>query len=105
MQIGYLRARLTSNNRADEEMKHQLLKTRRIAGCMNNFIWNNKYLTQEAQTRVYKSTIHSVISYASETKPDTAATQRKRQTIEMIVLRRVLGKTKYDRLPNNSILL
>ena len=38
MQIDYLGATLTSNNGADEEIEHQLMKAR-IAGCMNNLIW------------------------------------------------------------------
>ena len=41
--------------------------------------------TIEAKTSVYKSTILPVISYASEIKPDTATTQRKRQTIEVTI--------------------
>ena len=55
-----IRDRLTSNNRANEEIEHQLMKARRIAGCMNNLIWNNKYLKQDGKTRVYNSTIHPV---------------------------------------------
>ena len=44
---------------------------------------NNIYLTQEAKTRIYKITIRPVIYYPSETKPDVATTQRKRQTTEI----------------------
>ena len=90
MQIDNLGTSLTNNNSANEEIKHQLMKAR-IAGCMSILIWNNKQLAQEAKTRVYKNTICSVISCASETKPNTATTQRRRQTIEMTVLRRVRG--------------
>ena len=70
------------------------MKARRISGCTNNLIWNNKYLTQKAKTRVYKSTVRLVMSYATDTKTDTATTQRKLQTIEMTILRKVLGKTR-----------
>ena len=60
MQIDYLGTRLTSKNRADKEIEHQLMKARRISGYINNLI-NNKYPAQEAKTRVYKSTIRPVI--------------------------------------------
>lgn len=36
---------------------------------MNDVIRNNEFLTQEAESMVYKSTICPVASYASETKP------------------------------------
>lgn len=47
-QIDFLGTRLTSINSADEEIEHQLMKVKRIAGCMTNLIWNNKNITHEA---------------------------------------------------------
>ena len=36
MQVDYWGTKLTSKNRPDEEVKHQLMKARRSSGCMNN---------------------------------------------------------------------
>lgn len=77
MQINYLVVRLTSTNRVDAEIKHQLMKAERIAGCMNNIIRNYKYLTHEAKSRVYKSAIHPVTSNASETKQQYSNNSKK----------------------------
>lgn len=53
------------------------MKAKSIAECMNDFVWHNKYLTQEAKSRIYKITVCLIISYASETKSDKITTNLK----------------------------
>lgn len=53
MQIHYLQIRLTSTNREDTEIRHQLTKEKRTGVYMNmDIIWNNKYLVKYAQNMV-----------------------------------------------------
>ena len=59
----------------DESIKPCILmKARRIAGCMNNYIW---LFTQEAKTRVYKSKMRPVISYPMHKRPNQIQQQLK----------------------------
>ena len=56
------------------EVKHQAAKPLRISGCLNDTIWNNKHLRKEVKVRIYKSVVRPILTYAAETRPETAKT-------------------------------
>ena len=49
------------------EVRHQAIKASRISGCLNETIWSNKYLRNEAKVRIYKSVVRPIPTYAAET--------------------------------------
>ena len=66
------------------------------AGSMINFVWNNKYIIQEAKSGVYEI---SRRPYAAQQRSsDTAKIIRQRQTTAAVT-----GNTLYDKLLNNNI--
>ena len=57
----------------------------------------------EAKVRIYKSIVRPVLTYAAETRTDTAKTRQLLEVTEMKTLRRIINKTKWDRMRNDRI--
>jgi len=55
MSFRYLGVEITSHQDRRSEVKTQIDKASRIAGCLKEVIWNNQFLKIEAKTRIYKS--------------------------------------------------
>ena len=85
------------------EVRHQANKASRISGCLNENIWSNKYLRTEAKVRIYKSIVRPTLTYATETRTDTAKTRQLLEVTEMKTPRRITNKTKWDRVRNDRI--
>ena len=75
----------------------------RISGCLNETIWSNKYLRNEAKVRIYKSVVRPILTYAAETRTDTAKTMQILEVTEMKTLRRIINKTRMDKMRNERI--
>jgi len=70
---------------------------------LKDIIWNNQFLKIEAKTRIYKSCVRLIITYAAETTADTSRTKSITRTAEMRTLRGITGHTLLDRIPNQEI--
>ena len=57
----------------------------------------------ESKTRIYKTCVRPIMTYATETRAETAATKQLLRTTEMKTLRSILGKTFGDRVKNSNI--
>ena len=66
-------------------------------------IWSNKYLRNEAKARIYKSVVRPILTYAAETRTDTAKTVQILEVTEMKTLRRITNKTRMDKIRNERI--
>ena len=103
MVIKYLGVEITSWGSLQNEVVHQANKAARIAGCMNDIIWKNKFLNKEAKTRIYKSVVRPILTYAVETRSDTSKTKRVLETNEMSILRKIVHKSRRDKIRNEDI--
>jgi hypothetical protein len=101
--FNYLGVQITSSKDLTTEVRHQAIKASRIPGCLNETIWLNKYLHNEAKVRIYKSTVRPILTYAAETRTDTAKTRHLLEVTEMKTLRRIINKTMWDRIRNDKI--
>ena len=101
--FNYLGIQITSSKDLTTEVRHQATKASRISGCLNETIWSNKYLQTEAKVRIYKSIVRPILTYAAETRTDTAKTRQLLEVTEMKTLRRIINKTKWDRMRNDRI--
>ena len=79
------------------------IKASIISVCLNGTIWSNKYLRNEAKVRIYKSVVRPILTNAAETRTDTAKTMQILEVTEMKTLRRIINKTRRDRMRNESI--
>lgn len=103
MTIRYLGVELTSWGALQNEVMYQANKAARIAGCMNDIIWKNKYLNKETKTRIYKAVIRPISTYACEVRADTSKTKQILETNEMNILRKIMEKTRRDKIRSEDI--
>jgi len=76
-----LRDRKTAHQDRRSEVKNQIDKASRIAGCLKDIIWKTQFLKIEEK---YKSCVRPIITYAAE----TTRTKNITRTAEMRTLRR-----------------
>ena len=72
-----------------QEVKNQATKAARISECLYKLVWNNKYMSAEAKTRIYKTAVRPVLTYAAETRAETTPTQQILRTTEMKTTRAI----------------
>ena len=103
MSFTYLGIQITSYQDLEMEVKHQAAKALRISGCLNDTIWNNKHLRKDAKVRIYKSVVRPILTYAAETRPETAKTTQILEAAEMRTLRRISNLTLYDKEKSDDV--
>ena len=69
-----------------EEVRKQVNKASAISGCLNSYIWRNKYLRRETKVKIYKTVVRPVMT---ETRSVTVKTKQMLNITEMNVLRKV----------------
>lgn len=71
---------VTRNGALKSEVKHQACKAAKLSICLNDTIYQNKYLRAEPQVRIYKSDTRPVLTHATEA---SAVTYRAKQIINL----------------------
>jgi len=92
MSFRYFGVEITAHQHRGSEVKNQIDKASRIAGCLKNIIWKNQFLKIEAKTRIYKSCVRPIITYAAETTADTSRTKSMTRMAEMRTLQSIPRK-------------
>lgn len=98
MTFTYLGVEISSSQDRKTEVLQQSKKAARMAGCLRDLVWNNKYMKREGKVRIYKTCIRPILTYAAETRADTAKTKSIARTTEMRILRNTpatLSETEY----------
>lgn len=103
MSFNYLGVEITSDRNLGAEVLKQTNKAIRIAGCLRDTIWKNKYMTAQSKVKIYKTMVRPIITYATETRAETKKTKQKMRTAEMKILRSISGVTLRDRQTNKSV--
>lgn len=103
MRIKYLGAEITSQGNTLNEVQEQITKANRISGCLNGTIWYNQFLQKETKVRIYKSVVRPIMTYTAETRPETAKTKKLLEVTEMKTLRKIINKTRRDRVRNEEV--
>mgnify|MGYP000595510360 CR=1 FL=1 len=60
-------------------------------------------LHKSTNTRIYKAVIRPISTYASETRADTSRTKQILETNEMNILRKIVHKTRRDKVRSEEI--
>jgi hypothetical protein len=89
----FLGIRPSSCGNIENEAKKQVTKANKVACCLNDTIWRNKYIRKQAKFRICKAVVRPNMTYRTETRPDTARTQRLLQTTMIKMLRKTAGRT------------
>lgn len=89
MKFNYLGAITSSDRDLIGEVRVQANKATGIAGYLRDTIWRNRHMSIKSKVRIYKTCIRSILTYATETRTDTAKTKRILRTAEMKMLRAI----------------
>jgi hypothetical protein len=54
MEFNYLDVNITSSENLVKKSK-QAQKVERVAGCLNDIVWRNKYMRKETKSKIYKA--------------------------------------------------
>ncbi|XP_045480943.1 uncharacterized protein LOC123685328 [Harmonia axyridis] len=103
MSVAYLGVQITANQDRTKEIKDQTNKAARISGALRDIIWNNKHMRKDSKSRIYKTIVRPMMTYAIETRADTKVMKNALRTTEMKVLRYILGFTLRDKKRNEDI--
>ena len=103
MTFDYLGTQITSYGFLSREVIHQANKAVKVSACLNDTIWYNKFLRQDSKVKIYKAIIRPILTYASETRPDTTKTKQTIETAEMQTLRKITRTKRIDHKRSEDI--
>ena len=103
MKVKSLGIEISGYGDIETEVKGQAMKAARTAACLNNTIWSNKHMGIETKLRIYKAAIRPILKYTVETRPKTSKTKQILETTEMKVVRKIAGRTLFDRKRSEEI--
>ncbi|XP_030746595.1 uncharacterized protein LOC115875314 [Sitophilus oryzae] len=72
MKFKYLGIELSGYGDIETEVRLQTTKAMRVAGCLNDTIWKNKYIGVEVKSRIYKAVVRP-----TKQKPDQIQQKQK----------------------------
>ena len=84
-------------------MKAQTLKASLISGYLRDIIWRNKHMSVDSKTRIYKTFVRPITTYAIETRAENSTTKRLLRTSKMRTLRGITGCSLRDHIRSNDI--
>ena len=93
MKFKYLGISISGFGDVETEVRKQTQKATRIARCLNDTKWRNRNIGTETKSRIY----------TAETRPDTSKTKQLLEITKMGVLRRIRGKTLFDRERSENV--
>lgn len=103
MQCTYLGVEITSSKNLQQEVRTQVNKASRISGYLRDLIWKNKYISTDSKVRIYKTVVRPILTYAVETRADTAKTKNMMRVAEMKTLRTIKGVSLRDQIRSDAI--
>lgn len=98
MNFKYLEVNITNSRSLKEEIKAQSNRATMISGYLCDIIRTHKHISTRNYVKICTTFVKSVITYAIETKAETAATKKLLRSKEM--LRSIAGYTFRDRKRN-----
>lgn len=85
------------------ETHTQAQKAAAVSGCLRDIIWRNKHISIKAKVRIYKTCIRPIITYAAETRAETARTKAIIRTTKMKTLRAITNNRIQNRIRSSRI--
>ena len=70
MEFNNLGVNITISGNLVRGIKIQAQEAARVAGCLNDLIWRNKYMRKETKSKIYMATMRRIMTYALEKKPE-----------------------------------
>ena len=103
-QFTYLGSTITDNLSLDAELDTRIGKAAAIFARLTSRVWTNTKLTVKTKMAVYNACVISTLLYGSETWTTYARQERRLNTFHLRSIRRILGITWVDKIPNTEVL-
>ena len=100
----YLGSTISSNLSLDAELNTRIGKAASAVARLTKRVWSNAMLTTNTKMRVYQACVLSTLLYGSETWTLYARQERRLNAFHLRSLRKILGITWQDRVPNKNVL-
>lgn len=103
-QFTYLGSTISDNLSLDAEINKRIGKAATTLGQLTTRVWVNPKLTTQTKMAVYKACIVSTLLYGSESWTTYAMQEQKLNSYHMRCLRRILGISWNEKVPNAQVL-
>ena len=103
-QFTYLGSTITNNLSLDMEIDKRIGKAATTLARLTARVWTNPKLTAKTKMAVYNACVVSTLLYGSETWTTYTRQERRLNTFHMRSLRRILGISWQDKVPNTEVL-
>ncbi len=100
----YLGSTISSNLSLDNELNTRIGKASIAMARLTKRVWNNSMLTTNTKMKVYQASVLNILLYGSETWTTYIWQERRLNSFHLRCLRRILGITWQDRVPNTEVL-
>ena len=100
----YLGSTVTDTLSLDVELDKRIGKAATTLARLTTRVWSNPMLTEKTKMAVYNACVISTLLYGSETWTTYARQERRLNTFHMRSLRRILGISWQDKVPNTEVL-
>ena len=102
-EFAYLGVLFTSDGRQDNEISRRINQASGVLRELGSSVVGNTMLSRQAKLTIYKSLYRPILTYGHETWTLTESARSRIGAAEMRFLRRMLGVTRRDRIPNEAI--
>ena len=99
----YLGSTVTDNPSLDVDLDKRIGKAATTLARLTTRVWSNTMLTEKTKMAVYNACVNSTLLYGSETGKTYAGQERRLNTFHMRSLRRILGISWQDKVPNTKV--
>ncbi|PFX15042.1 putative uncharacterized transposon-derived protein F52C9.6 [Stylophora pistillata] len=100
----YLGSTISSNLSLDTELNRRIGKASTAMARLTKRVWENTMLTIKTKTQVYQACVLCTLLYGSESWTPYTRQERRLNAFHLRCLRRILGITWQDRIPNTEVL-
>ena len=100
----YLGSNISSNLSLDTELNMKIGKASAAMARLTKRVWENTMLTIKTKTQVYRACVLSTLLYGSESWTLHTRPARRLNTFHLRCLRRILGISWQDHIPNTEVL-
>ncbi|KAI8510866.1 hypothetical protein Bbelb_117820 [Branchiostoma belcheri] len=100
----YLGSTISNNLSLEAELNKRIGKAATVMARLGKRVWDNAMLTTNTKLVVYKACILSTLLYGSEAWTLYSHQERRLNAFHMRCLRRILGISWQDRVPNKDVL-
>ncbi|KAI8519265.1 hypothetical protein Bbelb_025220 [Branchiostoma belcheri] len=100
----YLGSTVTQNLSLDKELDRRIARAAGVMTKLAKRVWDNNLLTLNTKLQVYRACVLSTLLYGSETWTTYARQENRLESFRLRCLRRILGISWRDRVPNTTVL-